>query len=89
MRDARKWAGLAVPRLAVAGSSTDEPAGPALVVDIEDPAGWGMKIDAATTVDDLSRIWREATAARQWTDALQARGMARRALITADAPRGA
>lgn len=84
VRAARKMNGLAVPRLAVTGAAFDTTANPETVVDIEDPAGWGLQIDSARTVADLSRIWREATAARQWTDALHARGMARRALISAD-----
>lgn len=83
VREARRTSkGLAVPRTvsraSAALTAAEEPA-----VEV-DPAGWGDKIDAAVTVADLSHIWRTATAARQWTPALEARGMARRALLLAD-----
>ena len=77
----RKVRGLATPRLV----TTAEPApGDGEVVETEDPAGWGAQLDTARTIDDLSQIWREATAARQWTPVLEARGMVRRRAILAD-----
>jgi len=83
VREWRKVKGLAVPRLVTraepAAQLDDEP-----TVEIEDPAGWGVKLDTARTTDDLSAIWREANAARQWSPALEARGMRRRAQILAD-----
>jgi hypothetical protein len=83
VREWRKVKGLAVPRLVTraepAAQSDSEP-----VVEVEDPAGWGVKLDTARTIDDLSAIWREANLARQWSPALEARGHARRAQILAD-----
>lgn len=76
----RRESGLAVARLQVSAELT---AGQ-VVTEVEDPAGWGVRIDTARTVADLSEIWSEAFHRGQWTDALQARGMARRALILAD-----
>ena len=81
-RQWRKEKGLAVPRLTTqAGPVT---AGEEPVIEIEDPAGWGTQLDAAQSVDELSSIYRQAVLARQWTPALEARGMARRRLILAD-----
>lgn len=81
-REWRKERGLAIPRLTTraalaAGDAESE-------IEIEDPAGWGARIEAARTVADLSAIYAAATLARQWTPALEALGMARRALILAD-----
>jgi hypothetical protein len=76
----RRERGLAVARLKVSA----ELAAGQTITDVEDPAGWAVRIDTARTVADLSSIWSEAFHRGQWTDELQARGMARRALILAD-----
>lgn len=76
----RKHRSLAVPRAIVH-------AGTKGVTTVE-PVTWAERIDAATTVGDLSAIWREANDRREWTDELQARGMARRAAILAEAAGG-
>jgi hypothetical protein len=81
----RTTKGFAVPRLVTHAEPVPEQNGSAApVVETEDPAGWGVKLDTARTIDDLSRIWREATAARQWSPDLEQRGMRRRAQILAD-----
>ena len=49
-------------------------------VEVEAP-DWAEQITMAKTVADLSRIWREATAAGQWTEDLEALGMERRLVI--------
>jgi hypothetical protein len=45
---------------------------------------WADQIDQARTVDDLSRIWREAKQVGEWTGELALRGLARREKILAD-----
>lgn len=39
---------------------------------------WMIRIQDATTVEELSRIWREASAAGEWTDALTQFGLQRK-----------
>jgi hypothetical protein len=83
VREWRKVGGLAVPRFVAKAEPAAQP-GEEPSVEIEDPAGWGNKLDTARTIDDLSAIWREANLARQWSPALEERGMRRRAQILAD-----
>ena len=42
------------------------------------PTKWAMRIQTATTVEELSRIWREASSVGEWTDALTQLGLQRK-----------
>jgi hypothetical protein len=75
VRNWRKTRALAVPRSRVQA----EPSG--TVVTIE-RVPWADQIKAATTREELSRIWKEA--GPEWTDALQALGMARLAELKSE-----
>jgi hypothetical protein len=84
VRSWRKVRGLATPRLITSAQPTSENGNAEPTVEIEDPAGYGPRLDAARTIEDLSAIYFEASRSRQWNPALEARGMARRTAILAD-----
>lgn len=79
VREWRRARNLATPRavtvLAPAGPKTTSP-------------GWADRIDVATTPGELSAIWREANARAEWTNELQARGMARLAELKTETAGG-
>lgn len=47
------------------------------------PAGWVERLQTASSVGELSAVWREADARGEWTPELEATGLARKAVIEA------